>query len=77
MTLNCTKTLICERKSLISYFSSDPSLFKVVCLIEVPSKFIKKKRKTAYFCYILFFQFALINNQPNIFFQPCALITFA
>ena len=35
----------------------------------------KKKQKYSYFCYILFFQFALINNQSNATFQAFALIT--
>ena len=35
----------------------------------------KKKQEYSYFCYILFFQFALINNQSNATFQAFALIT--
>ena len=34
----------------------------------------KKKQEYSYFCYILFFQFALINNQSNAIFQAFALI---
>ena len=53
--------------SLQAFLREGPCLFKIVFVFEVikvNSKFIQKQT-TSHFCYILFFQFALINDQPN------------
>ena len=46
----------------------DPRLLKVVCLTEVSAKFMQEK-KYFYFRHVLFLQFALINDQPNVLFS--------
>ena len=43
-------------------------MLKLVCLIEVSSKFVQENQQYSYFYYILLFQFGLINDQPNAFF---------
>ena len=68
----------------------DPCLFKLDCLTDVRSKFIKEKTliftfslylvlpvQHLHFHYILFFQFKLIDDQPNAVFQTYVLIVFA
>ena len=53
---------------------SNPCLFKVICFVEIRSKFMKVE--TAIFLiiyYISCFLFASINDQPNAFFPALAL----
>ena len=60
----------CELIVYNIFLQLDPHSFKLVCLIKISSKFMQEKTKIfiSYVHCILFFQLALINNQPNAFF---------
>ena len=68
MSLNQQK--MCTKHLLTSVFVSGPFLFKAICLTNATSKVMQKKtQQYSCFCYILFYQFALIKDQSNTYFS--------